>query len=275
MPMKSKRLLYLYVVLTVFVVCMIILVSRLSRDKQEGEVRDLPQIKHDSILNIVTNYNSIGYYVSDGSILGFQYEMVKELEKAWGLKTALFLENSLEESLKGLTEQKYDIVARNIPVNFDLKENFAFTNPITLNRQVLVQRKAEYNNNIPPVRQHLNLAKKLIFLPKNSPAILRIDNLSYEIGDTIYIRQDETYGEEQLVMRVAAGEIDLTIIDENTAKEMAARMPEIDIDTDISFTQLESWAVRKSSPVLFDSLNEWLAQFKKTKTFEAIRSKYY
>ncbi|MDR1743619.1 MAG: transporter substrate-binding domain-containing protein [Dysgonamonadaceae bacterium] len=273
--MKLKRLLYFYLFLAVFVVCTIVLVSKISKKSQVPVVRDWPQIERDSVLNIVTDYNSVGYFVSGGSIMGFQYEMVKELEKAWGLKIALFLENSLEDNLKGLTEQKYDIVARNIPVNFDLRENFAFTNPITFNRQVLVQRKAQFNDSIPPVRQHLNLAKKTIFVSKKSPAILRLNNLSHEIGDTIYIRQDETYNEEQLVMRVAAGEIDFTIIDEITAKEMAARMPEIDIDTDISFTQLESWALRKTSPILLDSLNGWLSDFKKTKKFNAIRKKYY
>ena len=273
--MKSKRLLYLYVILAVFVVCMTAIVFKLSTEKRELGVRDLPQIERDRILNIVTDYNSVGYYVSGDSIMGFQFEMVKALEKAWGIKTALFLENSLDESLKGLTGQKYDIVARNIPVNFDLKENFAFTNPLILNRQVLVQRKSEFNEGVPPVRQHLNLAKKTIFVPKESPAILRLNNLSHEIGDTIYIRQDEAYNEEQLAMRVAAKEIDYTIIDENRAREIAARIPEIDIDTDISFTQLESWAVRKDSPLLLDSLNGWLAGFKNTNAFNAIYKRYY
>lgn len=274
--MNSKKLLYRYLFLTVFCVCAIVVALKLSGSgKKETHVRDLPQIERDSVLNVVTDYNSLGYYVSGDSILGFQYEMVKALEKTWGLKVSLFLENSLDESLKGLTEQRYDIVARNIPVNFELKKFFAFTTSITLNRQVLVQRKAEFNNGMQPVRQHLNLAKKIIYVTKESPAILRLNNLSHEIGDTIYLRQDETYNEEQLVMRVAAGEIDFTVIDEKTAEEMAVRMPEIDVDTDISFTQLESWAVRKNSPILLDSLNAWFSSFKASKTFKNIYRRYY
>ncbi|MDR0546659.1 MAG: glutamine ABC transporter substrate-binding protein, partial [Dysgonamonadaceae bacterium] len=30
---------------------------------------------------------------------------------------------------------------------------------------------------------------------------------------------------------------------------------------DISFTQLQAWAVRKSSPVLLDSLNVWMTEY--------------
>ena len=51
-------------------------------------------------------------------------------------------------------------------------------------------------------------------------------------------------------MMVAGGDIDFTVCDEVLARKLAKEMPEIDVDTDISFTQLESWAVRKESPVL-------------------------
>ena len=271
---KSKRLLYLYLFLTLFVVCVIVFISTLGKKAKALTMRDLPQIEQDSVLNIVTDYNAVGYYISGDSIMGFQYEIIKAMEKAWNIKVALFLENSLDKSLEGLLSQQYDIVARNIPVNFELKEKFSFTEPITLNRQVLVQRKAEFNDSIAPIRQHLNLAKKTIFVPKESPAILRLNNLSHEIGDTIFIHEDNIYNEEQLVMRVAAKDIDFTIIDKKVAEQMAERMPEIDIDTDISFTQLESWAVRKDSPILLDSLNAWFAKFKDTKAFKAISKRY-
>ena len=104
---------------------------------------------------------------------------------------------------------------------------------------------------------------------------MRLDNLSYEIGDTIYVKQDDTYEAEQLVMIVAAGEIDYTVCDEKLAVRMAERFPEIDIDTDISFTQLESWAVRKDSPQLLDSLNAWFKRFRETEKFRQIFNTYY
>jgi membrane-bound lytic murein transglycosylase F len=40
-------------------------------------------------------------------------------------------------------------------------------------------------------------------------------------------------------------------------------MVEIDVETDISFTQLESWAVRKESPILLDSLDSWLSRYRR------------
>ena len=274
--MKTKRLIYLYIILLVCVIFLLLMLWKISHsDKQLIIQRDLKQIKENGVLNIVTDYNSIGYYVSGDTIAGFQYELTKALERDWGLKVNLFLENGLNENLQGLLTQKYDIVARNIPVNTELREQFAFTNSITLNKQVLVQRNAASNNGIEPIRQHLELMKKTIYLPKDSPSILRLNNLSGEIGDTIFIKQDSIYDTEQLVMMVAAGDIDFTVCDEEFAKSMAEHLPEIDIKTDISFTQLESWAVRKDSKELLDSLNSWLIRFKNTKTFKSLYDRYY
>jgi membrane-bound lytic murein transglycosylase MltF len=239
------------------------------------EIRDFSQIMASGRLNIVTDYNSIGYFISGYSVAGFQYEMIRALEKEWGIQVAIFIENALDDNLNGLNSQRYDIIARPIPVTAVLRDLFAFTQPIVLNKQVLVQRKSMYNNDIEPIRRHLDLARKTIHVSENSPVILRIDNLANEIGDTIYIEQSNIYETEQLVMLVASGEIDFTVSDERTARQLAENFPEIDIETDISFTQIESWAVRKDSPVLLDSLNAWLTRFRETDEFKRIYNRYY
>ena len=275
--MKFNKRLYLYLILLVVTLTvMIVLHNMLSgQGKPPTTPRDYKEIMPSGELNVVTDYNTIGYFVSGDSTRGFQLEMMEALEKEWGIKVHLFLENSLDENLEGLLYHRYDLVARNIPVNTQLKDSFSFTDPLMLNKQVLVQRKAAYNDSIEPIRQQLKLAKKTIYVARDSPAILRLNNLSHEIGDTIYINEDPVYEAEQLVMMVAAGDIDFTVCDERVARRLSATFPEIDIETDISFTQLESWAVRRDSPVLLDSLNSWLDRFKGTKAFKTIYDKYY
>jgi len=275
--LKFQKRIYLYLLLlAVAVAAMIGLRNVINRsDKPPSTPRDYNEIMASGELNVVTDYNSIGYYVSGDTLQGFQLEMIRALEKDWGVQVHLFLENSLDDNLEGLLHHRYDLVARNIPVNSQLKDFFSFTDPITLNKQVLVQRKAAYNHGIEPIRQHLNLAKKTIYVAKDSPAILRLNNLSHEIGDTIFIKEDPMYEAEQLVMMVASGDIDFTVCDEKVARILLASLPEIDIQTDISFTQLESWAVRRDSPVLLDSLNSWLNRFKETPEFKRIFEKYY
>ena len=52
-------------------------------------------------------------------------------------------------------------------------------------------------------------------------------------------------------------------------------IPQIDINTAISFTQFYSWGVSKQSPILLDSLNTWLDSFKKGKEYKKIYKRYY
>ncbi|MBF6598117.1 MAG: transporter substrate-binding domain-containing protein [Fermentimonas sp.] len=254
---------------------MIMLRNSLTRKTNIREINDYNEIIERGEMNVVTDYNAIGHFISGDTVQGFQYELINALKEEWGIHINIFLENNLQDNLNGLQEGKYDIVARSIPVNSELKGSFSFTEPLILNKLVLVQRKTQYNDSIEPLRQHLELAKKTIHVSEGSPSIFRLNNLSHEIGDTIFVVQNTTYEAEQLVMMVASGEIEYTVCDEKVALQLSEELPEIDIETDISFTQIESWAVRIDSPILLDSVNSWLTRFKETHEFKNLIEKYY
>jgi len=237
--------------------------------------RDYQQIRQEGVLRVVTEYDRSGYFMSDDQIKGFQYELSREIAELSGLEVLIYLETSLEKSFTGLLSNHYDIVARNIPTTSELKELYAFTDPIVLNRQVLVQRSSAYNHGIKPLRNHLDLAGKTLYIPDGSPVMLRINNLQHEIGDTIHVVEKPLYSSEQLINMVAKGEIDFTVCDLHVAQTSQKLFPEIDIETDISFTQLQSWALRKDSPALLDSLNHWFGILRETKQFDKIYQEYY
>ncbi len=140
---------------------------------------------------------------------------------------------------------------------------------------MLVQRKKVEGDSVPFINNQLDLAKKTLYTVENSPALLRIENLSNEIGDTIYTKEIEKYGSEQLMALVAHKEIDYAVCDENVARALVDSFPQLDINTQISFTQLCTWAVNKKSQQLADSLNSWLDSFMKTTEFEELYNNYY
>lgn len=271
--MKSKKLLVVYASLLIIVVVMMI---RMRPEKvHETGPRDYAEIKKEGVLRMVTEYNQSGYYIAGDTIEGFQYELSQAIAKLSGLEVQTHLVMSLSESFRELSDNQCDIVARNIPITSEIKENYLFTEPIVLNKQVLVQRTEIANNNIKPIRNQLDLAQKNLYIPKDSPALLRLRNLEHEIGDTIYVHEDEFYSTEQLIIMVAKGDIDYAVCDQQIAHLSQKQFPEIDIHTDISFTQLQSWAVRKDSPILLDSLNSWLNQIRESGLYDDIYKRYY
>ena len=252
---QKKWQLRLYTVLFLFAIVLTVLLWVKTRNSHTPPCEcDFSQIRERGVLKVVTGYNTLDYYIDGDTIEGFQYRLIKQLGQHLGIETEIFLENSIKKSFEGLNNGTYDIVARNIPVTTELRSAFAFTDPVEFGKQVLIQNKEK---DTPPLRNQLDLAGETLCISANSPVKLRIKNLIEEIGDTIYTTESP-YDTEQLVMMVARGEIEYAVGDLETVKLLSSRFPEIDYSTDITFTQLQSWALRLSSPALLDSINCWL-----------------
>lgn len=240
----------------------------------KGHPRTYEEIIKSGILKAATEYNSLSYYVDGDTISGFHYDLILAFAKSKGLEVQFFPEMSFEKRLYGLEDGEYDVIAYSILVTSELKDSILLTEPIILNKQVLVQRKiTEKDSSF--IHNQLDLAHQTLNVVKGSPAILRIQNLGNEIGDTIFVNEIEKYGAEQLIAMVAHGDIDYAVCDESIAVAVIDSFPQLDISTDISFTQFYSWGVSKQSPVLLDSLNSWLETFKGAKEYKEIYRKYY
>lgn len=236
--------------------------------------RSYEEIIESGILRAVTEYNSISFYMQEDTISGLHYELLNAFAREKGLKTEITPEMSVETRTEGLMDGTYDILANNVLISSERKDSMLFTHPILLSRQVLVQRKPQGENDSTYIKSLLELAHKKVHIVKGSPSALRIQNLSNEIGDTIYIQEIERYGQEQLLAMVASKDIDYAICDESIALTAIHNLPELDIETAISFTQFYSWGVHKENTVLLDSLNAWLETYKQTDSFQQLIKKY-
>lgn len=242
---------------------------------QEFTPRDYPDIVRSGILRAVTEYNSISYHVGQDSISGFDYELLNAFAQSKHLQLEMTPEMSFEERLKGITEGKYDLIATGTVVTTRSKDTLLFTHPLLLSKQILVQRKLEKGKDSLYIHNQLELGGKTLHVVKGSPALLRIHNLINEIADTIYIQEVDQYGPEQLMAMVSGGDIDYAVCDENIAKANIRLYSNLDVDTDISFTQFYAWGVAKHAPVLLDSLNAWLDQYTKSEDYRKLYKKYF
>ena len=255
MVTRPKLRLSRYLVPVIIVLAIIFSIRQCgNQEKPSGHPRDYAAIAKEGILRVATEYNSISFYVDGDTISGFHYELIQAFAHDKGLKTEITPLMSFEERLEGLSEGRYDVIACGILATSELKDSLLLTSPITLNKQVLVQRKENGENDSLYIRNQLDLAGRTLH---------------------IYIKEIDKYGSEQLISMVAHGDIDYAVCDESIARAAADSIPQIDINTAISFTQFYSWAVSKQSPALLDSLNTWLDKFQKEKEYQKIYKKYY
>lgn len=244
-----------------------------KESQSQGSPRDYEAIVREGTIRVATEYNSVGFHVQGDTLAGFHYDLIQAFAREKGLKAEITPMMTFGERLEGLERGRYDLIAYDIPSTNELKDSILLTHPVLLSKQVLVQRRALKDST--GIRSQLDLAGRTVYVVKGAPSIFRIRNLAGEIGDTIYIKEIEKYGPEQLISLVAHGEIDYAVCDETLAQAAADSLPQIDIDTPVSFTLFYSWGVSKQSPALLDTLNVWIDRFRESEAYRQIHRKYF
>lgn len=256
----------LYVALLAVTVALMVILSRcdqpivLAEDRPSGG----------DTLDIAIEYSPITYYSYDDTLGGFDYDLLRLVSQLSRRPMKFHPIVTLAKGLEGLNDSTYDVMVAQFPMTAAAREQYLFTNPIYIDKQVLVQRTTT------GVKRQFQLAGETVWVVKGSPMKERIEGLSREMGDTIHVMTDSIHGAEQLMMRVAAGEIKFAVVNQSIARAMAKKLQGLDISVDISLSQFQAWVLRKDNQALCDSINNWLDQIKSNKPiYEPLYNRYF
>jgi membrane-bound lytic murein transglycosylase F len=268
-----------------FLFLFVIMFASCNQSKQTKENRkdELPvqrntlkHIKELGVLKAVVDYNSTNYFVFRGKPMGFKYELLQQLSKDLEVDLEIVVSNNLRETFDGLENERFDLVAKNLTVTKQRSKEIDFTVPIQQTVQVLVQRqKLGETVDSGFVNSTLELAGREVYVQKNTSYYRRLMNLSEEIGYAINVVEDSINGVEQLVARVAKGEIDYTVCDQNIAILNKTYYPNLDVSVKVSFPQNIAWAVPKGALKWKSYLDEWISAFKQTAKYKYLYHKYF
>ena len=183
-----------------------------------NQARDLDDVMDNKTLRVVTEYSSIGYFVEDNQIKGFQYELIKRFADSLGLALDFTVEPDLQKSIAGVNNGSYDLIMRTLPVTLELKKELNFSEPLIKSQLVLVQRINKKDKDNTPIRGAMDLDSITIYVTPNSPYLMRLKHIEEELGIVIFTKSIPDVDTELLMAMVARGEIDYTIADEFTAR---------------------------------------------------------
>lgn len=244
---------------------------------------DLNEIKKRGKLIALAENTSTGFYIYKGDSMGFEFDLLNSFAKEIGVTLEIVIVKDMNTVFSQLNSGEVDIIAANLTVTKERSTLVDFTEPLMLTRQVLIQRKPDgwekmnqIKLNKKLVKNTIELSGKNIMVRKGSSFYSRLMSLSEEIGEKINII--EAPGDcdtEELISKVASGEIDYTIADENVALNNQTYYANIDIGTPISFRQKIAWAVRKKSPLLNIEINKWINERKDSKEALLTYNKYF
>ncbi len=260
-------------------------VDKTEKDQQGPALvkRDLEAIKKDGKLKAITGYSSTSYFIYRGKPMGYEYELLQRFADYLDLELEIIVAKDIQKMFEMLNNGEGDLIAYGLTVTQPRKAQVDFSAALNRVRQKLVQKKP---NKWRYMRKH-ELEKHLITDPsdlegdtvhvrKNSSYAERMQNLNEEIGGGItVVEAPEEQGTEALIKRVAEGDIEYTVSDENIALVNQTHYPSIHIGTSVSFPQKLAWAVRKNAPKLLDTVNAWVHNMKKKSVYNVIYNKYF
>ena len=245
--------------------------------------RDLDAIKADGKLVAITGYNAYSYFIYRGQSMGYEYELLQRLADDLELDLEIKVIPELDQMIDALNSGKGDLIAFNLTVTKSRTKSLSFTDHHTLTPQVLVQRKPDnwrkmklHQIEKTLIRSPIDLIDKQISVIPASAYVERLNHLSEELGSDLLIEEaDSEFTTEDLIAKVAEGELDYTVSDQNIAELYHGYYPILDIDYQISLPQRIAWAVRVNSPELLDAVNDWLAREKKKNDYYTIYDRYF
>lgn len=263
--------------------------------------RDWAAIQARDTLSVLTAYNSTGYFIYRGELMGFEYELLRSFAEQHDLELETRVVRDRDELLDGLVRGEGDVAAARLaPVRADRKE-IAFTQGLYATRPVLVQQEsARENPGVPAavdtilesgspgdgrirptaVRARLisrpgELAGAKVYTA-SSAYLDRLVEISDSItGDIEVVEVEGDVSTETLIRRVARGEVELAVAPENLAKLRSSYFANVAVTPALGPPHEVAWAVRANSPELLAMLNRWLAQDSVQKKAQALYEKYF
>lgn len=246
-------------------------VGNRSHAPNERDLYDLPQIKDSGELVALTLYSSTSYFLYRGEPMGFQYELCEQFAQSLGLRLRIEVANNPAELVQKLFRKEGDIIAYNLAVTNEWKDSVLYCGEEMITHQVIVQR-----NGKGVLKDVTELIGKEIYV-KPGKHLDRLVHLDKELGGGILIHEipEDSITTEDLIAKVAQGEINYTICDNDIARLNRTYYPSLNINLQISFVQRSSWAVRKDEPLLAQAANEWYKANVKSRAYQASTKRYF
>ncbi|MBR3551036.1 MAG: transglycosylase SLT domain-containing protein [Bacteroidales bacterium] len=218
---------------------------------------------HGDTLSVCLFYHAADYFVYQGSVIGFQHDVLKQLEKDLQRPVNIVIESDPEKMFLTALSNQYDIIC----FDFD-KTNYnpfyiTVSEPVVYTYPVLIMRKKDpAYDSVPHV---VNTAAK--YYNKLDFSMLE-DSLSWRI------QHNPDLAIEDLMDMLVDGQIDYAVCNYNEAITLMPFYTQLTIGPRVGDNFARTWILNRSNGKLNDTINNWLVNFKETNKYQSLCEKY-
>ncbi len=128
----------------IYILITLLLLSACGGKKQtdsapiEKNINDFETICERGELRVLTLYSSTSYFLYRGEEMGYEYERIKQFADHHNLKTTVVVADNISHLTEMLQQNKGDIIAYDMPIIGDNKEEWLYSGAENIPHQVLI-----------------------------------------------------------------------------------------------------------------------------------------
>ena len=203
---------------------------------------------------LTRDFTSASYLPRRRSPLAEQQRIAEEFALSHGLKPELVIVDNFSKLIPALEAGRGDIIVDNLTINDQRLEKIAFSVPVDhVYEQVLVRKKDK------SVQRVRDLNGKSVMVSRDTTfwhALKWLKEKRYP--DIDIVETPDGVQLEDVLDRLAAGEIDATIVDSNLVEIYQSYRDDFRVAVNFSKQRDIGWGVRKNAPQLVNEINRYL-----------------
>ena len=229
----------------------------------------LQKILKSEQITVVTRNTAHCYYLYRDQPMGFEYELARAFAAYLGVRLEIKVVDQWDDMIKAVNHGSAAFIAASVPIMPGHRQQVSFSDGyMEVTQQIVTHRQNARIKNIE------DLSGKTIDVRKGTIYQQRLTELKDQ-GIDLAIRLHDDLPTEELIQKVADGEIDFTIANSNIISINRRNFPGAVSAGSIKDHLQLSWAVYPKSTELLDRINEFFEVIKKNGEYDRIYQKYY
>jgi membrane-bound lytic murein transglycosylase F len=229
----------------------------------------LQKIKQTGVITVATRNSAHCYYLYRDQPMGFEYELAKAFAEYLGVGLQVRIVDNWSDMVAALSDGSAAFIAASMPITSKRQTQVAFSDGyMEVAQNIITHRK---NTGI---KEAADLSGKTIDVRKGTVYQQRLVELKKQ-GINLAIRLHDDLPVEELIQKVADGQIDFTIANSNIISINRRNFPGVVSTGSINDGMQLAWAVYPKSKKLLEQINAFLRMINKSGKFDEIYNKYY
>lgn len=246
---------------SLFIFCLFSLTS--------GNTYSKDSYKHEGKLKVAvdTTYPPMEFESEDGTVIGFDVDLAKELAKRLGTE-AEFVVMPWDGILAGLMSKRYDIIMSSMNITAERKKQVNFVEYVKMG-QVFVTRKKDG-----PINNENQLANKVVSVQADTTSFEAVEGFK---KSGIAIKEIKAFkGATDTFSALKSMQADVIVIDEPVGKYYAAKdAGTFLVSGEAIKPEPIGIAIPKKETKLRNAIKSAIKAMKKDKTFQTISKKWF